>query len=59
MDKKVRELNISFVDDIKAALQDEWTEIPPELTKKQVESMPRRLEAVIKFTTKYYKYFFI
>ena len=34
VDNKVRELNISFKDDIKAALQDEWTKIPSEFTKK-------------------------
>ena len=62
--KKVRERNISCKDDLKAALQDEWDKISPEFIKKLVESMPRRLKAVIKSKrrnkqTKYLKQFFI
>ena len=37
VNKKVRERNISYKDDLKAALQDEWIKIPPEFTKKLVE----------------------
>ena len=55
--KKMRELNnIPCKDNLKAALQDEWTKIPPEFPKKLVESMPRRLETVIKSKGRQIKY---
>lgn len=56
LDKKVRERSISSKDDLKVALQDEWSKIPPEYTKKLIESMPRRLEAVIKSKGRQTKY---
>lgn len=56
LDKKVRERHISCRDDLKAALQDEWSKIPPDFTKKLVESLPRRLEAVIKSKGRQTKY---
>ena len=56
VDKKVKELNISFKDDLKTALESEWTKIPLEFTKKLVESMARRLEAVIKSKGQQSKY---
>ena len=48
VEKNLRELNISCKDDIKTALQDEETKIPPEFTRRLMESVPSRLEAVIK-----------
>ena len=53
---KVREKNISCKYDLKAASQDEWIKIPHDFTKKLVESMSRRLEAVIKSKRQQTKY---
>lgn len=53
---KLNYYNIRNVDDLKSALKAEWEKIPPDLTKKLVNSMPNRLKAVLKhkgYPTKY------
>lgn len=47
LDKKVRNHHISNKNDLKKCLMEEWTNIPPEYTKKLVDSIPKRLKAVI------------
>lgn len=54
--KKLKYYHIRNVIDLKKALKTEWAKIPPQLTTKLVESMPRRLNAVLKhrgYPTKY------
>ena len=46
--KKIRDRNISSNDHLKAVLQDDWNKIPFNFMKKLVDSIPRRLSAVIK-----------
>lgn len=56
LDRRIRKRQISNEEDLKKALQEEWQNIPSETTKKLVESMPKRLEAVINnkgYPTKY------
>lgn len=56
LDKKIRERRISCKDDLKIALQDEWSKISPDFTKTLVDSMPRRLSEVLKSKGKQTKY---
>lgn len=54
--KKMKHYDIRNVNDLKVSLRTEWNKISPQLTSKLVESMPRRLSAVIKqkgYPTKY------
>lgn len=54
--KKLKHYDIRNVRDLKIALKTEWAQISPRLTSTLVESMPRRLNAVIKqkgYPTKY------
>ncbi|GFT40290.1 transposable element Tcb1 transposase [Trichonephila clavipes] len=56
LEKSIHEHAISSKEDLKNVLKEEWTKITVETTKKLVESMPKRLQAVIKvkgFATKY------
>lgn len=56
LEREIRKHVINNVNDLKTALQEEWTKIPVQYVKRLVESMPRRLEAVIKskgYPTKY------
>lgn len=47
LDQNVRQHQISNKNDLKAALKEEWSKITPEITRKLVESMQKRLKAVI------------
>ncbi|XP_039969441.1 uncharacterized protein LOC120781305 [Bactrocera tryoni] len=47
LDTNIRKRQISNKNDLKVALMEEWAKIPPETTKKLVESMPKRLKMVI------------
>jgi len=56
LESRIRERHISSKVQLKEALLDEWTKIPRSLCKKLVDSMRRRLQAVIKakgYATKY------
>ncbi|GFU94223.1 transposable element Tc1 transposase [Trichonephila clavipes] len=46
--KSVHKHTITSKEDLKNVLKEEWTKITVETTKKLVESMPKRLQAVIK-----------
>lgn len=48
LDRKIHEKTISNLKDLKSTIQTEWNNIPASVTKKLVESMPRRLQAVRK-----------
>lgn len=55
-EKSVRKHNIRNRDDLKIVLQEEWGKITSQVTQTLVDSMPRRLEAVLKakgYATKY------
>lgn len=56
LDRQIRKRTITSLDSLKSTLLEEWLEISPEVTTKLVESMPRRLEAVIKTKGKHTKY---
>lgn len=47
LDLKVRKRKISNKNDLKKMLSEEWSKISIETTKKLIESIPRRLEAII------------
>lgn len=54
--QRLRYHSIRNISDLKTALQEEWKKIPRNLTEKLVQSMPKRLRAVIKqkgYPTKY------
>ena len=56
LDKKIRMRQISNKRDLQTALQEEWSNIPQSLTAKLVDSMQRRLQAIIDangYPTKY------
>ncbi|GFW68604.1 transposable element Tcb2 transposase [Trichonephila clavipes] len=56
LEKSVHEHAITSKEDLKNVLKEEWTKITVETTKKLVESMPKKLQAVIKakgFANKY------
>lgn len=56
LDRRIRKRVIRNRNDLKTALQEEWNNIPSNVTKNLVDSMPRRLNAVIKakgYPTKY------
>lgn len=46
MDRQIRKMSISNLNQLKSAIVNEWAKIPPAVTRKLVESMPRRLQAV-------------
>lgn len=48
IEQAVQKHRITSKDYLKRILQDEWDKICPDVTKNLVESMPRRLEAVIR-----------
>ncbi|GFU73195.1 transposable element Tcb2 transposase [Trichonephila clavipes] len=48
LEKSIHVHPITTKDDLKNVLKEEWTKVTVEITKKQVESMPKRLQAVIK-----------
>lgn len=48
LEKRIRGHNINNKEELKQALQIEWAKIEPTTTKKLVDSMPRRMAAVIK-----------
>lgn len=48
LDQKIRQRKITSKQTLKEALKEEWEKIPEDYTKKIVESMPRRLQHVIK-----------
>ncbi|GFV83783.1 transposable element Tc1 transposase [Trichonephila clavipes] len=48
LDTEVRKKNVTSKENLKEKLQEVWNSIDTEITKKLIESMPRRLEAVIK-----------
>ncbi|GFX61299.1 transposable element Tc1 transposase [Trichonephila clavipes] len=48
LDTEAREKNVSSKENLEENLQEVWNSIDTEITKKLIESMPRRLEAVIK-----------
>ena len=55
LEQRIRKHNITSKESLKAILEDEWRKIP-EVTKNLVDSMPRRLDAVLKskgYATKY------
>jgi transposase len=47
LDLELRKRNIYGKSDLKRVICEEWLQIPAETTKKLVESMPRKLQAVI------------
>ena len=47
LDRKIGDRSFSKKDNLKVAIEEAWEKIQPEETKSLVESMPRRLEAVI------------
>lgn len=47
LDARVRKRHISNRNELKIALQEEWASIPAEITKTLVDSMPRRMKAII------------
>lgn len=56
LDNNIRKHQISSKEQLKKALVEEWNKIPPETTQKLVDSMPKRLNDVIKakgYHTKY------
>lgn len=46
LDRKIHENRISNINELKTVIETEWNNIPAEVTKKLVHSMPRRLQAV-------------
>lgn len=48
LDRQIRKRTITNKDMLKTVIMEEWQKISPDVTKKLVESMPRRLSAVIK-----------
>ncbi|GFV87270.1 transposable element Tcb2 transposase [Trichonephila clavipes] len=56
LERAVQKHQITIKEQLKSVLQEEWLNIAPETTRHLVESMPRRLEAVISakgYATKY------
>ncbi|GFX43751.1 HTH_Tnp_Tc3_2 domain-containing protein [Trichonephila clavipes] len=56
LEKAVQKHQITSKEQLKSVLQEEWLNIAPETTRHLVESIPRRLEAVISakgYSTKY------
>ncbi|GFY26984.1 transposable element Tcb1 transposase [Trichonephila clavipes] len=56
LERSVQKHQITSKEQLKTVLQEEWLNIAPETTRHLVESMPRRLEAVISakgYATKY------
>ena len=56
LEQRTRKHNITSKESLKAILEDEWRKILEEVTKNLVDSMPRRLDAVLKskgYATKY------
>lgn len=56
LEVQIRKHAISNLNDLKAALKEEWKKISPDYTKKLVESVPNRLKSVISqkgYPTKY------
>ncbi|GFS78969.1 transposable element Tcb1 transposase [Trichonephila clavipes] len=56
LERAVQKHQITSKKQLKSVLQEEWLNIAPETTRHLVESMPRRLEAVISakgYATKY------
>lgn len=56
LENQLKKYTISNKNDLIKAIKDEWTKIDSSVCRNLVESMPRRLEAVIKgkgFPTKY------
>ncbi|GFY04327.1 hypothetical protein TNCV_4414151 [Trichonephila clavipes] len=47
LERAVQKHQITSKEQLKSVLQEEWLNIAPDTTKHIVESMPRRLEAVI------------
>lgn len=47
LDLKIRKTKISNKNELQRILREEWQKLSPDLTKKLVESMPRRLQAII------------
>lgn len=56
LDRQIRKRTISSKDMLKSVIMEEWQKISSDVTKKLVESMPRRLSAVIKAKGKSTKY---
>lgn len=56
LDRKIRQRSISNKDDLKKALIEEWNKITPDITRNLVESMPRRMVAVLNSNGKQTKY---
>lgn len=48
LENQLKKYNISNKKDLEKAIKDEWATIDPSVCRNLVESMPRRLEAVIK-----------
>lgn len=48
LDRQIRKRNITSKDHLKKCLLEEWSKIPTNVTQNLVDSMPRRMEAVIK-----------
>lgn len=56
LDRKIHEQPISSLTELRKVIQREWEKIPANVTKNLVDSMPRRLQAVLKskgYPTKY------
>lgn len=56
LDRQIRKRTITNKDMLKSVIMDEWSKIPSEVTATLIESMPRRLQAVINAKGKHTKY---
>lgn len=56
LDRQIRKKDVTTKESLKLALKEEWDNIPSEVTKKLVESMPQRIAAVKKAKGKQTKY---
>ncbi|KMQ88467.1 tc1-like transposase protein [Lasius niger] len=56
LDLQIRKRKISNKNDLKKVLLEEWSKISTETTRKLIESMPKRLEAIIEAKGMYTKY---
>lgn len=56
LDKKIRYHTISNINQLKSVIENEWNQISSDVTSNLVNSMPKRLQAVLQakgYTTKY------
>lgn len=56
LDLELRKIKISNKKDLKHLISEKWQQIPKETTMKLVESMPRRLQAILDANGMHTKY---